>query len=165
MIGSPEATSRAGLPCRVGAEHKERDMTDAQAARTADTTTPLLAGKVAIITGASRGIGATTARAFAASGASVVLAARDETSLRTAADEIASAGGRALAVPTDVTNPRSVERLVGRTLEAFGRLDAALNNAADGYPPTPLGDVGDEDFDRVVAVNLRGVFSCMKHEI
>ncbi len=125
----------------------------------------LLEHKVAIITGASKGIGAATARAFAQAGAAVVLAARDEQALAGVAGEIVAGGGRALVVPTDVSEPAAVERLVQRALDAFGRLDAAFNNAGDGHRPTPLADIAVEDFDRVVAVNLRGIFLAMKYEI
>ena len=128
-------------------------------------TNPDLAGKVALITGASRGIGAAAARTFAAAGATVVLAARDEHALGAVAQDISASGGRALAVPTDVGDPASVERLVAQTLDAYGRLDAAFNNAGDGHMPTPLADVAVDDFDRAVRVNLRGVFLCMKYEI
>jgi len=127
---------------------------------------PQLENKVAIITGASRGIGAVAARAFAEAGATVVLAARDENALTAVAEEVVAAGGRALAVPTDVGEPDAVERLVRKTTEAYGRLDAAFNNAAGhGHLPTPLADVGVEDFDSAVRVTLRGVFLCMKYEI
>ena len=128
-------------------------------------TNPDLSGKVAIITGASRGIGAAAARTFAAAGATVVLAARDEQALAAVAENISASGGQALAVPTDVGDPTSVERLVAQTLDAYGRLDAAFNNAGDGHMPTPLADIAVDDFDRVVRVNLKGVFLCMKYEI
>ncbi len=121
--------------------------------------------KVAIITGASRGIGAASARIFAASGAKVVLAARDERAIVAVANDILSRGGEAVAVPTDVGDPVSVERLVQRTLDAYGRLDAAFNNAGDGHMPTPLADIKVEDFERVIRVNLTGVFLSMKYEI
>ncbi|MDI2132837.1 SDR family NAD(P)-dependent oxidoreductase [Yinghuangia seranimata] len=125
-----------------------------------------LDGKVAVVTGAARGIGAATARAFHQAGATVVLAARSADALKALADEITADGGRALAVPTDVTDEASVAALVARTVEEFGRLDAAVNNAAGGgHPPTPLADVRTEDFDSAFAVNLRGVFLSLKHEI
>ena len=125
----------------------------------------LLNGKVAIITGASRGIGAASARIFAASGAKVVLAARDKNAIATVAKDILSAGGQAVAVPTDVGDPVSVERLVQQALDVYGRLDAAFNNAGDGHMPTPLADVKVEDFERAIRVNLTGVFLSMKYEI
>jgi NAD(P)-dependent dehydrogenase (short-subunit alcohol dehydrogenase family) len=127
--------------------------------------TGLLEDKVAIITGASRGIGAATARAFAAAGATVVLAARNTSELDAVAGEIAASGVEALAVPTDVTNPDDVQTLVDRTLKKYGRLDAAFNNAGDGQQPVPLAELAIDHFDQVIAVNLRGVFLAMKFEI
>jgi NAD(P)-dependent dehydrogenase (short-subunit alcohol dehydrogenase family) len=125
-----------------------------------------LVDQVAVVTGASRGIGAATARAFAQAGAAVALAARDRERLDTLAAEITAAGGTALSVPTDIGDPQDVERMVARTLEEFGRLDIAFNNAAGGgHPPTPLTDVAVEDFDSAMAINLRGTFLCLKHEI
>jgi NAD(P)-dependent dehydrogenase (short-subunit alcohol dehydrogenase family) len=118
------------------------------------------------VTGASRGIGAASARALAAAGAAVVLAARSEAALTALADEIGARGGRALAVPTDVTDPASVRALVERAVDGYGRLDAAVNNAAGGgHPPTPLADVDVADFDSALSVSLRGVFLAMKYEI
>ena len=125
-----------------------------------------LAGKVALVVGASRGIGAATARAFANAGAHVALAARDAQALESVANAIQEAGGQALAVPTDVSDPEAVARLVARTLDAYGRLDAAFNNAAGGgRPPTPLAEIPVEDYDSALAINLRGVFLAMKYEI
>jgi NAD(P)-dependent dehydrogenase (short-subunit alcohol dehydrogenase family) len=125
----------------------------------------LLRGRVAIVTGASRGIGAATARAFAAAGAGVVLAARDEAAIAGIRAEIIGAGGQAVAVATDVTLPASVEHLIARTLESFGRLDIAFNNAGQGHRPVPLAEVSIEDFERTLDVNLRSIFLCLKFEI
>ncbi|HEV2458213.1 MAG TPA: glucose 1-dehydrogenase [Ktedonobacterales bacterium] len=125
----------------------------------------VLRGKVAIITGASRGIGATAAHAFAEAGATVVLAARDEQTLAKLAQDIRATGGQALAVPTDSGDPPAVERLVQRTLDAYGRLDVAFNNASEGHMPTPLADIAIDDFDQAVRGTLRGIFLSMKYEI
>jgi NAD(P)-dependent dehydrogenase (short-subunit alcohol dehydrogenase family) len=125
----------------------------------------LLEGKVAIITGASRGIGAAAAHVFAAGGATVVLAARSEDDLEAVAAQIRGAGGEALAVPTDVADPEAAERLVRQTVEAFGRLNAAFNNAGEGHMPTPLADLALADFDTALRVNARGIFLMMKHQI
>ena len=96
----------------------------------------------------------------------MALAARDGAALDTLAEEITAAGGRALAVPTDVADAGAVARLVERTVETFGRLDIAFNNAAGGgQGPTPLADIPVEAYDSAVAVSLRGVFVSMKYEI
>jgi NAD(P)-dependent dehydrogenase (short-subunit alcohol dehydrogenase family) len=125
-----------------------------------------LAGRAALVVGASRGIGAAVARGFARAGASVVLAARDGDALHRLVEELSADGGHALAVPTDVTDPTAVADLVAQTLAAFGRLDIACNNAAGGgHRPTPLADVPIQAYDSAVAVNLRGVFLAMKYEI
>jgi len=125
----------------------------------------LLEAKVAIITGASRGIGAAAARGFAAAGATVVLAARGTRDLNDIAGQITAAGGQALAVPTDVGDPGATERLVEQALRAFGRLDAAFNNAGQGHMPTPLADLPLDEFDTALHVNARGVFLAMKYQI
>jgi NAD(P)-dependent dehydrogenase (short-subunit alcohol dehydrogenase family) len=125
----------------------------------------LLAGKVAIVTGASCGIGAAAGRAFAAAGAAVVLAARTEPEIDALATEIDDAGGDAIALATDVTDHAAVQRLVQRALDAYGRLDVAFNNAGDGHMPMPLAELALEDFDRALAVNARGIFLSIKYEI
>jgi NAD(P)-dependent dehydrogenase (short-subunit alcohol dehydrogenase family) len=125
----------------------------------------LLGGKVAIVTGASRGIGAAAARAFAEAGAAVVLAARDGDALSAVAREIEGAGGRALAVTVDVGEPEDVERLVRKTLAQFGRLDAAFNNAGVTHRPAALAEIPVADFDDAIRVSLRGVFLSMRYEL
>jgi NAD(P)-dependent dehydrogenase (short-subunit alcohol dehydrogenase family) len=127
---------------------------------------PTLVGRAAIITGASRGIGAATARAFVAAGAAVALAARDRAALSALGEELSSNGGRAIAVPTDVADRASVERLVEQAIAAFGRLDLAFNNAAGGgQAPTPLTELPVDAYDSAIAITLRGVFLSMKYEI
>ena len=101
------------------------------------TQRELLRDRTVLVTGASRGIGAATARALAGAGASVVLAARDETAIAAIAAEIVEAGGQAIAVRTDVTDELAVERAVEAALATYGRLDAAFNNAGDGHMPAP----------------------------
>jgi NAD(P)-dependent dehydrogenase (short-subunit alcohol dehydrogenase family) len=133
-----------------------------------ETTRPilgLLKDKVVIITGASRGIGAESARAFSAAGAIVVLGARTDDAIKSIAEEIRSRGGEALAVATDVTDAGSVERLVEKATGTYGRLDGAFNNAGGGPARKPLAELSADEFDLALNVNLRGVFLCMKYEI
>jgi NAD(P)-dependent dehydrogenase (short-subunit alcohol dehydrogenase family) len=122
-------------------------------------------GQVAFVTGASSGMGLATARAFAEHGASVVLADVNEGALRAATDELAAAGHQALAVVCDVSDEAQVAAAVERTVAAFGRLDMAFNNAGIMIPPSDAADEPAGNFDRVNAVNLRGVWACMKHEL
>jgi len=124
-----------------------------------------MGGRVALVAGASRGIGAATAAAFAAAGAAVVLAARDEAALRSVAADITAHGGRALAVATDVTDAGSMRRLVERAVSEFGRLDAAFNNATAGPMPAPLADIDPDEFDLGIATNVRGTFLGMKYQV
>lgn len=125
-----------------------------------------LHGKVAVVTGASRGIGAATARAFTRAGCAVAVAARDEQALAALAEELRAQGGRALAVPTDVTDDKAVAGMVEAVVGEYGRLDVACNSAAGtGHSLAPIGDASVEAFDAEVAVTLRGVFLAMKYEI
>jgi NAD(P)-dependent dehydrogenase (short-subunit alcohol dehydrogenase family) len=128
-------------------------------------TTRTLEGKVALVMGASRGIGAEIARGYAAAGARVVLAARDEVALAGVVDDITRRGGHAIALQADVTSEDDVARVVHGAVEEFGRLDVACNNAAGGAPPTPLAELDLADFRRSVDVNLIGAFLGLKHEI
>ncbi len=129
-------------------------------------TGKLLEGKVGIVTGASRGIGAATAVALADAGAAVALAARSANRLDELAARIDANRGRAIAVPTDVGDADSVRVLVERTVSAFGKLDLAVNDAAGGgMPPTPLAEIPVEAYDSAIAITLRGVFVSMKFEM
>ncbi|AHG64125.1 glucose 1-dehydrogenase [Advenella mimigardefordensis] len=122
-------------------------------------------GKVALVTGASAGIGFATAKAFAEAGASVVLAANDKEKLIAAVDQLNAAGFRALAVTCDVADEMQVKAMVELTIKTFGRLDAAYNNAGVQSPVADTADADGDEFDRVQAVNLRGVWNCMKYEL
>src|SRR4051794_15587094 len=122
-------------------------------------------GKVAFVTGAANGIGRATALAFARAGADVVVADVSEPGGQETARLIEGGGGRALAVRCDVTRPEDVKAALDKTVEAFERLDFAFNNAGSEQPITATADLTEAEWDRIVAVNLRGVFLCMKHEI
>jgi A-factor type gamma-butyrolactone 1'-reductase (1S-forming) len=123
-----------------------------------------LAGKVALVIGASRGIGAATAAAFVREGACVMLASRDMSAMEQLIGTF-PAGSRASAIATDITEAADIERAIAFTVEQFGRLDIAFNNAGISVKRTPFADLSDEVFDNVLATNLRGAFIAMKHEI
>ncbi len=120
-----------------------------------------LEGKVAVITGASRGIGKATAFAFAAAGARLVLAARTPDAVENVAAQLRQEGGAAIAVPTDVTQVDAVARLFQRTLDAYQRVDILVNNAGSGRFG-PVVDFTPSDWDSVLNSNLKGVFLCAK---
>ncbi len=121
--------------------------------------------QVALVTGAASGLGLATATAFAASGASVVLADHNEKAVCAAAEALAAKGHQTLAVRCDVSDDAQVEAMVQETVERFGRLDAAYNNAGVQNVLAETADATREDYDRVMAINLRGVWSCMKFEL
>src|SRR6266581_5262829 len=120
--------------------------------------------KVALVTGAGSGMGLVTAK-FAESGATVVLADWNEKSVRAAADEFVSQGHKALAVACDVSDDAQVEAMVEKAVAAFGHLDAAFNNAGVQNVLAETADTTRKDYDRVMGINLRGVWSCMKFEL
>jgi NAD(P)-dependent dehydrogenase (short-subunit alcohol dehydrogenase family) len=122
-------------------------------------------GQVALVTGASSGMGLATARAFAEAGAAVVLADINERGLATATDELTSAGQQAIGITCDVSNEAQVAAMIDRAVAGLGRLDMAFNNAGIQVPPSDAADETAENFDRVNAINLRGVWTCMKHEL
>ena len=122
-------------------------------------------GQVALVTGAGSGLGLATANAFAESGASVVLADWNEDSVRSAVDDLIARGHQALAFRCDVADEADVAAMIKQTVSTFGRLDAAFNNAGIQVPTSDAADETAENFDRVNAINLRGVWACMKHEL
>jgi NAD(P)-dependent dehydrogenase (short-subunit alcohol dehydrogenase family) len=122
-------------------------------------------GKVALVTGAAAGMGLATALAFAEAGAAVVLADVKEEAVRAEAERLVAAGHKALAVRCDVSDDAQVAAMVERTVAEFGRLDAAFNNAGVMARIAPTADSSRENWDRVIGVNLQGVWSCMKHEL
>jgi NAD(P)-dependent dehydrogenase (short-subunit alcohol dehydrogenase family) len=129
-------------------------------------TNPLdFSGKVALVTGAASGMGLATAQAFAEAGAAVVLADFKEDAVKAAEQKFVAAGHKALAVRCDVSDDAQVAAMVDRTVAEFGRLDAAFNNAGVMARIAPIADSTREDWDRVIGINLRGVWSCMKHEL
>jgi NAD(P)-dependent dehydrogenase (short-subunit alcohol dehydrogenase family) len=121
--------------------------------------------KVALVTGAGSGLGLATAKAFAESGASVVLADWNQKAACVAAVELAAQGHKTLAIDCDVSDDAQVEAMVEQTVATFGRLDAAYNNAGVQNVLAETADYPREDYDRVMAINLRGVWSCMKFEL
>jgi NAD(P)-dependent dehydrogenase (short-subunit alcohol dehydrogenase family) len=122
-------------------------------------------GKVAFVTGAANGIGRATALAFAREGANVVVADVSNQGNHETGRMVEELGGRVLVVSCDVTRAEDVKSALDKTIEAFGRLDFAFNNAGIEQPVTPTADLTQEQWDRIIDVDLRGVFLCMKYEI
>jgi NAD(P)-dependent dehydrogenase (short-subunit alcohol dehydrogenase family) len=125
----------------------------------------LLTDKVALVLGASRGIGASAALALARAGARVVVAARDTRGLEEVAESIRREGSEAHAIATDILVVAQVESVVARTVEIFGRLDIAFNNAGSGHMPAPMAELSVQDIDDAIGVNLRGILVAMKFEL
>ena len=121
--------------------------------------------KVAFVTGAGSGIGRAAALAFAREGASVVVADVSQPGNKETARLIEQLGGRAHAVKSDVTRTEEVKAALDKTVEVFGRLDFAFNNAGSEQPITATADLSEREWNRIIDINLRGVFLCMKSEI
>ena len=124
-----------------------------------------LAGKVALITGATSGLGEAIAHGYAREGAQVALCGRRADLGQQVADAIVGAGGEAVFLPCDVSEGGQVKQLIAQVVERFGSLDIAVNNAGAGASGALLADLSEDEFDRVIGVNLRGVWLCMKYEI
>ena len=123
-----------------------------------------LDGKVAVVTGASKGIGKAIASAFAGAGAKVVLAARTHETLEQVAADLRESGAEALAVPTDVTDVDAVQRLIEQTLDVYQHVDILVNNAGVGYFG-PVVDFAPDDWDAVLNSNLKAVYLCAKYAL
>jgi NAD(P)-dependent dehydrogenase (short-subunit alcohol dehydrogenase family) len=125
-----------------------------------------LDGKVALVTGGGSGIGRATALAFAKEGARVVVSDIDSDSGQATVAEIESSGGQSIFVLADVAQKTDVEAMINKTIDAYGQLDCAFNNAGiEGQVGTPISDADEDAWDKVVDVNLKGVWLCMKYEL
>jgi len=121
--------------------------------------------RVSLVTGAGSGMGLAAAQAFAAEGAAVALVDINESAVRTAAEQLVSAGHKAIATPCDVTDEAQVKAMIEQIVSKFGRLDAAFNNAGVQSLAVETADSTSQEFDRVNAINLRSVWLCMKYEL
>jgi len=122
-------------------------------------------GQVALVTGAAAGMGLATARAFAQSGAAVVLADRDGVRATQEAQKIVAEGGSAIGLTCDVSEEAQVAALIEKIVAQYGRLDMAFNNAGVMAKIAPTADATGEEFERVIGINLRGVWNCLKYEL
>lgn len=122
-------------------------------------------GKVALVTGAGSGMGLSSAKAFALAGASVALADINEEAVKREAEQLVKEGYKAIAITCDVSDEQQVKEMIEKAVEKFGRVDAAYNNAGIQCLFSETADLPASEFDRVVAINLRGVFLCMKYEL
>lgn len=125
----------------------------------------MFADRIVLVTGAGSGIGAASAQAFAQQGASVVVCDIAIEAAHAVAARITGSGGVAIALPADVSSSESVAAMIAAVEARFGRLDIAVNNAGIGGSGKPLADVPEAHFDRVLGINLKGVWQCMRHEI
>jgi NAD(P)-dependent dehydrogenase (short-subunit alcohol dehydrogenase family) len=125
----------------------------------------ILEHKVALVTGGTSGIGKATALALGAAGAKVVLSGRRESEGENTANLIRQAGAECLFVRSDASSEADVQALIEKTVASYGRLDVAFNNAGIESPTKPLHEQSVEDFDKLTAINVRGMFLCMKYEI
>jgi len=121
--------------------------------------------KVALVTGAASGMGLATATAFAENGAAVALVDINENAVRAAAEKLTAAGHKALAIRCNVVDEAGVAAMVKQTVSTFGRLDAAYNNAGVQSPAVETADASGAEFERVIGINLRSVWNCMKYEL
>ena len=122
-------------------------------------------GKVALVTGAAAGMGLATAQAFAEAGAAVVLADYREDQVKRVASDLVTAGHKAIAICCDVSDDKQVEAMIDQTIAEFGQLDAAFNNAGVMAKIAPTADSSRDEWERVIGINLRGVWACMKYEL
>ena len=122
-------------------------------------------GKVVLVTGAASGIGRAAAVAFAAEGARVAILDRTADSLENTGAAVRNTGAEVLTIACDVASPEQVEAALNRVVERFGQLDVAFNNAGVENKATPLHEIELDEWDRILGINLRGTFVCMKHEI
>ena len=121
--------------------------------------------QVALVTGGGSGIGLATTRAFAEAGAALALIDIDENTVGSPAEQLRSAGHNAIALRCDVSDEDAVAAVIHQIISTFGQLDFAFNNAGIQVPVAETGEARGEDFDRLMAINLRGVWNCMKYEL